>query len=388
MVEIGGIQLQRDVLKTAPAFYRLLSTGADAAVIDLKAGSYLIEETTVPDGYKKAPDMRVDVSRDGMVTVWSVERDGDSAFTELPRTRMSGLHRLIEIDMVDEPYVVETFQKRWTDATGENVTPWPEGQTIQVTLSAGAPDAQDVDEVVTLEITKPVGGEFTVTQKREGVVIVDPEINVTHAVNENVYAFTLAGLPVLEEGLAYRFTEATVEGYQAPVYMDDNLIENRLATMDFTFTKLWKDASFNDTLWPADRTITVDLFRKVGDGAAEQVNSGLQFSESDAVLDVYSYSLTVPDLLAVDDQGRLYTYYVTEASDDEYYPTYRYQSETALLPAADRVAYDGYIIVNVPVGHYELPSTGGMGTWRFYLFGALLSALAAALLLRRRWMGE
>ncbi|MGX8705932.1 MAG: LPXTG cell wall anchor domain-containing protein, partial [bacterium] len=30
------------------------------------------------------------------------------------------------------------------------------------------------------------------------------------------------------------------------------------------------------------------------------------------------------------------------------------------------------------------PSTGGMGTWRFYLSGALLSALAAALLLRRR----
>ncbi len=86
--------------------------------------------------------------------------------------------------------------------------------------------------------------------------------------------------------------------------------------------------------------------------------------------------------------GKPYTYYVeeTSASGNTLYNTYYGKLSDGGVSRTQGATYakDGEVIINQEYCGYELPSTGGSGTGRLYLFGLMLIACAGAGLVMKR----
>lgn len=200
----------------------VISTGSYAQSMNLTAGSYILRETAAPDGYRKADDIRIEVSKDGLVTAWSVTREETAEGTllrEIQKTRMSGYSWQIEIDMVDQTEC--SLQKRWTDMSGQDTLPWPTGESIRLTVYTGASGPET--QVVMMEIPEPETGEtWSFPMGVDGKIQVYCEDARETGTD---YQFRIVGLPPLEEDRNYYFIEDSVEGYLTPVYTMPDALE-------------------------------------------------------------------------------------------------------------------------------------------------------------------
>lgn len=179
----------------------------------------------------------------------------------------------------------------------------------------------------------------------------------------------------------------------------------------FEFSKVWKnkDGQTYDT-WQKD--ITVTLYRKSSGTQEEAVKvisisgNGTNISPDDATHTAaltitpeapasgkenlgYKYTITGEGLIAYDNRGNEYTYYVKEGDVNFYNSTYGVfdgDGDTRTPRAVDgnTTATDGGVIINTPVDAVELPSTGGLGTRWIYIFGAALTFFAAGLIWKRK----
>ena len=85
--------------------------------------------------------------------------------------------------------------------------------------------------------------------------------------------------------------------------------------------------------------------------------------------------------------GKDLHYYVIETQVNGYKaPSYATSDGNGLVFTDGNVAraINGQQIINTPEGGYELPSTGGPGTWAYTILGSILILGAGVLLWRRR----
>ncbi len=239
-------------------------------------------------------------------------------------------------------------------------------------------------------------------------------------------AFT--GLPRFgygEDGLLYYYSYGIQErtyskGFELVKYEDVNgndltgeiisepslpgtyfVIKNKkyTVTKDVSITKIWKDNSDNDVIWPDGTTIEVELtgsFVKAdeSEGSQEknwkyqitrsandfQVEKDAAAPDVDVVAGNKKYLITFKELLAEEDaegNAGIWTYRVTEASSG-YKPVYKDGNITKI--GDEQYAVSGNTIVNKPEEAYELPSTGGPGTHRYIGTGIGLMLMAAWIL--------
>ena len=88
-------------------------------------------------------------------------------------------------------------------------------------------------------------------------------------------------------------------------------LNNPLPRTDVSVTKEWKVGN-EDTVWPANTTVTVGLYRKTGSAEPVAVTDGATATPVTVTLDENNTSYTFSDLPVYDDTGALYTYSVKE----------------------------------------------------------------------------
>ena len=181
------------------------------------------------------------------------------------------------------------------------------------------------------------------------------------------------------------------------VTQEENNITNT-ETKDFEFTKIWRDMSQQDTTWPSDKKITVTFNAFTDDKDKALDDKTLIFSATEnppegwvrtTSEDGKMTTFKTSELAVKNADGKELTYYVVETKVDGYNdPSYAFNNGTVTIKPDSATtkgkAVNGEYIINTPVGGYELPQTGGIGTTLFTALGGLMTVTAGAILTMRR----
>ena len=202
--------------------------------------------------------------------------------------------------------------------------------------------------------------------------------------------------------IPYTYTQAGGEG--------GGTITNTKKNTDFNFGKQWIDISQQEIDWDQDIQVTVSrnkgdntkdaafsLVYNISKSAVDRAADGtVEFSPKNGIAtdpklkltittegETKKYSFKIQGLAYSSDSDGKYTYYVEETNSQlEGYLAPSYTNPSA--PTGAVAAYDGGVIINKQEGGYELPSTGGPGTWIYILLGGAISVFAVLLLRNRR----
>src|SRR5699024_17843 len=241
----------------------------------------------------------------------TAESDWKYSFTELPKYDDQG----VEITYTVDEESVEGYEK---SIEGNDITNLRVG-TTEVEVTKSWKDENETDRPETITVNLLQNGEFY------------EEYEVTKA---NDWELTITDLPEFdEEGVAYEYTikEHDVPGYAADVDGFD-ITNTRTDVKTIEITKTWLDNNSDDR----PESIEVELFRSVGGGEKEQVDTIILTQEDD-------WSLEVADLPAFDADGKAYTYEIEEKAIEGY--------ETSI---------NGFELTNLRVGEAEVT---GSKTW-------------------------
>src|SRR5699024_7438236 len=241
----------------------------------------------------------------------TADSDWTYKFTGLPKYDDQG----VEITYTVDEESVEGYEK---SIEGNDITNLRVG-TTEVEITKSWKDENETDRPETIKVNLLQNGEFY------------EEHEVTEA---NDWELTITDLPEFdEEGVAYEYTikEHDVPGYAADVDGFD-ITNTRTDVKTIEITKTWLDNNSDDR----PESIEVELFRSVGGGEKEQVDTIILTQEDD-------WSLEVADLPAFDADGKAYTYEIEEKAIEGY--------ETSI---------NGFELTNLRVGETEVT---GSKTW-------------------------
>lgn len=201
--------------------------------------------------------------------------------------------------------------------------------------------------------------------------------------------------------------ECVPSHYQVAAYANDNLTDTGTITITNTekkvgieFTKRWLDVAGQVESWP-EQTITVTV---TGTGSTETKEYVYQIGKNDVStgaliqasrpadapklkvesIENNNYKFTLDNLPKTDSSHNDYTYTISETGyPGGYQPPAYFDSSGEPVARGVTKIQSGGSIENAVAG-YELPSTGGPGTYLFTFLGTILIAGAGLLLWRRR----
>ena len=301
----------------------------------------------------------------------------------------------------------------------------PQYGSVKVTKAfVGLPDGTLPTD---FKITNSVNGtEFTVSNKEGGSgTAADPyywtidnltlgtEVTFTES-GYDVAGYAVATVPAADattKAVQATATSATTPG----VASFSNTYTKKVR--DFEFNKIWLPMTANlnsftasdQQTWPTGAEITVEITRsndtnfkltyKLNGTATEfepETIAGTTLTKDQLKLvktgdKDYNFKLESAVLEAVYVDGteeKAYVYTVKETNSPTDYAAKHYgkKESDAWKYKQDMVngAGNGEVIINQETGGYELPSTGGSGTWAYTILGSILILGAGVMLWRRR----
>ncbi len=187
-------------------------------------------------------------------------------------------------------------------------------------------------------------------------------------------------------------------------------------TMDFSFSKIWKNASDQTLEWAKGQSIKVTLYAELISTDEEKkletntyeyeilYNEDSKFiitqKDTDPEMSydrnndgLYEFTISkLPKTETIDGVLGNWKYYIKESELEKYTTIYRKIGTDGklLTGSTDELEYveDDGAIVNKEKEYYNLPNTGGAGTFKFIFGGLSLMMIALLLLLRRNTEGR
>ena len=355
--------------KGTEAFYVSFSKDSTQKWNNLPAGTYtVVEQDASVDGYTWH------VTGTGEVEVpvgGNAEAEVTNIYEEQPETGKIIVKKTFKGVTGDDLTALQngltvTIIGKDVGGTGNN--------TLELHWSAVQGEGKTIDNL-------PLGEKYQITESITGddaTTVLAKYEQVTTGTDASVTSFTNV------EPTADGVTKELVNSYEPK-------------TIDFEFSKIWKNIGNQSTTWPEGATITVKLNAYTDSETQTDVlqDQTLTFSKTDlpdgwsveTSSDGKKTTFKVKGLAKYSSDGKELTYYVTETQVDGYKaPSYATSEGRGLAFTGSNVpkATNGQQIINTPEGGYELPSTGGHGTLPLTGAGALLLLLAGTALTVRK----
>lgn len=298
--------------------------------------------------------------------------------------------------------------KTWQDATGATTTP-PTGTTITYTLYA-VPYYAYEEKASTYEAALALITAGTATKVEEVTVGAADEWSYTWAtltpttldawnnvqnwyffVTETVNAPTGTTSTMVSYTVTHGADGSTaadnsnggaymVGSMDGTIAITNQIEVEEVETLEITISKVWKDASGATITWPEGMTIELALYQ-ITTGTIPDTDptpyKTVTVSASDLTEGLYTFT----GLPVADAEGNAYYYYVKElavkdSTGADCTDSYSITQPTEVVQSTSESKT--MTLTNQTAAGYELPSTGGTGTLRYYI-GGLILMLGAAL---------
>lgn len=261
-----------------------------------------------------------------------------------------------------------SITKKWEDADGNPVD--VDHVTIVLDLlrnDVSLGSIEIVKENGSISVGSVTGDELT----KSGASI---------SVSED-WKVTVSGLPEAGENgdYAYAFKETAVKDASGPVTdhyavrYETGFVINRVKP-SVSIEKKWFDGDTDITETRTEGSIEVTFGRYISLNGTKKYDTG--FEQVITLEAANSWKAKVEYLDLTDKDGNVYIYYVEEKNHDGYSVTYQIDGGNAGVACETELTSGN---VNITVNNksgYELPSTGGTGTYRYLWAGIALMLFA------------